>query len=115
VEIKEYCNAYFTDVYNVVHKTIEEIYTKYYPKSAVDFYHEYHSKENMENQMTNELILVLMENNKIIGTGSVFKNEIKRFFILPEYQGKGYGKILFKELEKNVNKIYMRNIFYMHH
>ena len=111
MEIKVYCNTYFDDVYGVVNKTIEEIYLKYYSKSAVDFYHNLHSEENMKNQLSDEYALVLVENNKIFGTGAVLDNEIKRFFILPEYQGKGYGKILFKELEKNVNNEIYQNIF----
>jgi len=104
MEIKKFCDTYFGDVFNVVHTTIEEIYSKYYPRSAVDFYHNYHSRENMKNQIPNEYTLVLMDNCIIFGTGAVLKNEIRCFFILPEYQGKGYGKTLFKELEKNVNK-----------
>ena len=103
MEIKEYNESYFNDVFDIVHKTIEEIYPKYYPRSAVDFFHNHHSKEKMENQLPNEFTLVLMDNNKIIGTGSLFENEIKRFFILPEYQGKGYGNILLNELEKNID------------
>jgi len=103
MEINNYCNDYFSGIYEVIHKTIEETYPKYYPRSAVDFFHNHHSKENMEKQLPNEYIMVLMENNEIIGTGTLFENEIKRFFILPEYQGKGYGKLLLKELEKNVD------------
>jgi len=103
MEIKNYSELYFSDVFDVVHKTIEEIYPKYYPKSAVEFFHNHHSVENMRKQMPNEFTLVLLDNNKIIGTGTLFENEIKRFFILPEYQGKGYGKKLLNELEKNIN------------
>jgi GNAT superfamily N-acetyltransferase len=104
MEIKNYAEEYFNDVFEVVHKTIEGIYPKYYPKSAVDFFHNHHSKENMEKQLPNEFTLLLMDNNMILGAGTLFENEIKRFFILPEYQGKGYGKILLENLEKNIDK-----------
>jgi GNAT superfamily N-acetyltransferase len=104
MEIKEYTASYFSNIFEIVHNTIEEIYPKYYPRSAVDFFHNHHSKENMENQLPGEYTLVLIENNEIIGTGTLAGNEIKRFFILPEYQGKSYGKILLKELEKNIDK-----------
>ena len=103
MEIKAYNNQHFNEVYDVIHKTIEEIYQKYYPREAVDFFHNHHSKDNMENQLPNEYVLVIFENDVIIGTGTLSGNEIKRFFILPEYQGKGYGKILLKKLEKNIN------------
>ena len=106
MEIKNYTESYFSIIFDIVHKTIEEIYPKYYPGSAVDFFHYHHSKEKMEKQLPNEVTMVLFDENtnKFIGTGSLFLNEIKRFFILPEYQGKGYGKILLNELEKNIDK-----------
>jgi GNAT superfamily N-acetyltransferase len=102
--IMNYTEIYFEDVFDVVHKTIEEIYPKYYPRSAVDLFHNHHLKENMKSQLPNEFTLVLFDNDKLFGTGTLFENEIKRFFILPEYQGKGYGKILLRELEKNIEK-----------
>jgi GNAT superfamily N-acetyltransferase len=108
MEIKLYGNEYFNGVFDIVHKTIEEIYPKYYPRMAVDFFHKHHSKENMEKQLPNEYTLVLVENNELIGTGTLYNNEIKRFFILPEYQNKGYGKKLLIELEKNIDT---RNFF----
>ena len=58
----------------------------------------------MEKQLPNEFVLVLIKNNILIGTATLAKNEIKRFFILPEYQGKGYGKILLNEIEKNIKE-----------
>ena len=104
MEILNYSEIYFNEVFDIVHKTIEEIYPKYYPRSAVDFFHDHHSKENMEKQLRNEYTIILSNDNKLIGTGTLFGNEIKRFFILPEYQGKGNGKLLLKELEKNIDK-----------
>jgi len=104
MEVTNYSESFFNDVFDVIHKTIEEVYPKYYPGSAVDFFHNHHSIENMKKQMPNEFTLVLTDNNKIMGTGTLSGNEIKRFFILPEYQGKGYGKTLLTELEKNIDK-----------
>ena len=114
MEIKNYIEPYFEEVFEIVHKTIEEIYPKYYPRNAVDFYHNIlHSRESMEKQIPNETILVLIENNEIIGTGAVFENEIKRFFVLPEYQGKGFGRILLLELEKIIkNSKYAKIVLY---
>jgi GNAT superfamily N-acetyltransferase len=104
MEIKNYTESCFSIVFDIVHKTIEEIYPKYYPRSAVDFFHAHHSKEKMEKQLSNEVTMILFDENKYIGTGSLFENEIRRFFILPEFQGKGYGKLLLSELEKRIDK-----------
>jgi len=103
MEIKPYSEEYFNDIFDVTHKTIEEVYTKYYPRSAVDFFHEHHSRENMMKQLPNEFTLILLENSKVIGTGTLFENEIKRLFILPDYQGKGNGKKLLKALEDSID------------
>jgi GNAT superfamily N-acetyltransferase len=103
IEIKEYTEANFDDVYRIVHKTIEEIYPKYYPRSAVDFFHSHHSKENMIEKLPKEITLLLFDGNKTAGTASLFHNEISRFFVLPAYQGKGYGRVLLQELEKKVD------------
>jgi GNAT superfamily N-acetyltransferase len=102
MEILEYKENYFEEIFDVVHDTIEKIYPKYYPKKAVDFFHKHHSKENMFEKLSNEFTIIITEDKKIIGTGSVKDNEIGRFFILPNFQNKGYGKILLNELENNI-------------
>jgi len=98
-----YSELHFNGIFDVIHRTIEETYPKYYPRGAVDFFHNHHSQEKMRAQLPNEFTLILTQNGKVFGVGSLFENEIKRFFILPEYQGKGYGKMLLSELEKNVD------------
>ena len=102
MDIFEYTEDYFEEIYNLVHTTIEKIYPKYYPRKAVDFFHKHHSKENMLEKLPNEYTKIIMENKIIIGTGAVKDNNIGRFFILPEYQNKGYGKKLLKELEDRI-------------
>jgi len=104
MDITNYCDEHFDGIFNVVHKTIEEVYPRYYPKSTVEFFHEHHSKENMKEQLPNEFTLVAIEDNKIVGTGALFENVIRRFFILPEYRDKGVGNALLKELKKNIEK-----------
>ncbi|MDR1030056.1 MAG: GNAT family N-acetyltransferase [Treponema sp.] len=102
MKIFEYEKGHFEEIYNVVHNTIEKIYPKYYPRNAVDFFHKHHSEENMLEKLPNEYTKIIIENGMVIGTGSVKDNEIGRFFILPEYQNQGYGKILLKELENKI-------------
>jgi GNAT superfamily N-acetyltransferase len=110
MEIIEYKENYFEDVFYIVHDTIEKIYPKYYPKKAVDFFHNHHSKENMIEKLPKEYTRIIKENGKIIGTGSAKDNDIGRFFILPEYQNRGYGKLLLKELENEINRKNYANI-----
>jgi hypothetical protein len=83
--IKNYTEIYFEDVFDVVHKTIEEIYPKYYPRSAVDFFHNHHSRENMKSQLPNEFTLILFDNDILFFFFTLSENEIKCFFILSKY------------------------------
>jgi ribosomal protein S18 acetylase RimI-like enzyme len=42
----------------------------------------------------------------VVGTGSINGNEIKRVFVLPQFQGRGYGTALMNELEARIAKDY---------
>jgi GNAT superfamily N-acetyltransferase len=106
MEIIKLEDKYFDSFCNVVHNTIETTYPKYYSRGAVDLFHKYHSKEELLKKISYETVFLCKIDNDIIGTGTVFNDEIKRFFILPEYQGKGYGKILLEKMEKEIIKNY---------
>lgn len=83
----------------IVRETIQKVYPHYYPSGAVQFFLDLHSEARIKEVMSYEEIYLAMVQENIIGTGSIRKNEICRLFILPEYQGKGYGSRLMDLLE----------------
>jgi len=92
----------FATIKNIIHTTINEIYPKYYPSGAVDFFLTYCSGDNIMNAILSGEVYVIIDENCIIGTGSIKGNEICRLFILPQYQGKGYGNLALNFFEKTI-------------
>ena len=90
----------------IVRETIQKVYSHYYPSGAVQFFLDLHSETRVEGVMSYEEIYLAVVQGNIIGTGSIRKNEICRLFILPEYQGKGYGSRLMELLETRIFENY---------
>lgn len=93
-------------VAKIAAETIRAIYPRYYPAGAVEFLAELHSQMEVEKVKNKEEIFLAAVQSEIVGTGSIRKNEICRLFILPEYQGKGYGSRLMDILEKRIFEKY---------
>ena len=91
-----------TVVSGIVEKTIQKVYPHYYPSGAVQFFLDLHSEARIEEVMSYEEIYLVVVQGNVVGTGSIRKNEICRLFILPEYQGKGYGSKLMDLLEARI-------------
>ncbi len=98
--IRKYRPADFDVVFRIVQDTIEQVYPLYYPAGAVQFFHNHHSETRMKDDIPKGTTLVVEDYGAVIGTGSLVENEIRRMFILPGEQGKGYGKLLLQELER---------------
>lgn len=88
-------------IQQLVHGTIQKVYPLYYPTSVVDFFLEHHSINTIKAALENEFILLAERNGEIVGTGSAKGNEIKRMFIIPEFQGLGIGTALLRALENH--------------
>ncbi|MDE6728306.1 MAG: GNAT family N-acetyltransferase [Oscillospiraceae bacterium] len=86
--------------------TISEIYPRYYPKGAVDFFLKHHSESNIIDDIKQNHVFLCCENENIVGTVTIKGNEICRLFVLPEFQGKGYGGALLDFSEKNIFEKY---------
>ena len=86
--------------------TINAIYPKYYPKGAVDFFINHHSKEHIKEDVKKNIVYVIKDSDKIIGTVTVLDNQMNRLFVLPEYHKKGYGKALITFSEELIFKKY---------
>ncbi|AFS78756.1 acetyltransferase, GNAT family [Gottschalkia acidurici 9a] len=97
--IKETLNE-LEEITSIVQTTINKIYPKYYPSEVVKFFLNHHSVDNIRKALNTETIFLIELDQKLIGTWSIFKNEIKRMFILPEFQGLGYGSRLLDKLEQ---------------
>ena len=98
-------------IYEMVQTTIMTVYLKYYPKEVVDFFCEHHSRDNIVRDIENGVVGVLMDNNKMVGTGCYQDNHITRVYVLPELQGRGYGSFIMQQLEdtiaQNYDKVYL--------
>lgn len=93
-------------IYELVQETIKAVYPKYYLKEIVEMFCEYHSRENVLKDIEDLNTYILLENNEIIGTGTKKANHITRVYVLPEFQKKGYGTFIMKQLEAIIKERY---------
>ncbi|MBO5144065.1 MAG: GNAT family N-acetyltransferase [Lachnospiraceae bacterium] len=93
-------------VFDIVQNTVTTIYPKYYPKEVVEFFCELHNRENIAKDIENGNVGILMDNNQIVGTGSHEENHITRVYVLPKFQGKGYGSFIMQCLEDEISAKY---------
>lgn len=95
-------------VCDITRTTINEVYPKYYPAGAVQFFLEHHSDEHIMADISDGKVFVLYENGSPVGTVTISDNNINRLFVLPECQHKGYGKALLDFAEKKILDFYNR-------
>ncbi len=93
-------------VYDIVQRTIKTIYPKYYPAEVVDFFCEHHSMDAISKDIENGYVSVLKIDGNIIATGCFVDNHITRVYVLPEYQKKGYGTFIMKNMEAQISDKY---------
>lgn len=93
-------------IHELVQDTVRKVYPKYYLPEIVDMFCEFHSEMNIEEDIRNGKTYVLAENNRIIGTGTIDGNHITRVYVLPDFQGKGFGTFIMDQLEEELRKQY---------
>ena len=97
----------FEFVKSITQDTINGIYPKYYPSGAVKFFLQHHSDENIRDDIENgRTFLYVDDERNRIGTVSIKENDIGRLFVLPEYQGQGYGGELLAFAEDIISRTY---------
>ena len=79
-------------VYNIVRTTIEEVYPHYYPAGAVTFFLSHHQRSHIEEDLRSASVYLFAIDGQAFATCTVRGNELCRFFVLPPYQGQGYGR-----------------------
>lgn len=102
MEYRKATNENIDDVYKIVQNTVKEIYPKYYPQEVVDFFSRHHSREHIAKDIENGNAGILLDNHQIVGTGSHEGNHITRVYVLPGFQGKGYGSFIMQYIEDEI-------------
>lgn len=92
------------EIYEIVQDTIKRVYPKYYLPEIVNMFCDFHNQENINEDIQKRNVYVLLEDHKIIGTGTVKENYITRVYVLPAFQGKGYGTFIMDRLETEIGK-----------
>ncbi len=84
----------------LVHKTIMTCYPGHYGPEAVRFFLDYHEEQAILQDAQNGRIFILDKASRILGTGTMVGNEIKRVFVDPTFQKQGFGRQIMADLER---------------
>lgn len=93
-----------SEIYELIHRTIEEIYTKYYSDEVVRFFLELHSEENILKDISDGKVYAVTFGQDVIATGTLDGNHIKRVFVLPQFQRQGIGTLIMDFFESEIIK-----------
>jgi GNAT superfamily N-acetyltransferase len=87
-------------IIDLAHTTIRASYPPFYPAEAIDYFLAYHCIDNVGRDIRNGNSVLLLDNGKIVGTGTLSGTNIHRVFIPRQLQGRGYGSLIMDFLEK---------------
>jgi len=82
----------------LIHTTIKLCYPWIYPLEVIDFFLKYHSPEQILKKASEGKMFLIVDIEKIIGTGYLVGDEIGGIYILPDEQKKGYGRKMMDHL-----------------
>lgn len=105
MNIRKVSLADLSAVRDIVHQTIQAIYPRYYPKGAVDFFLSHHCEANLSADIISQEVFLLEVEEMPVGTVTVKGFDVCRLFVLPQYQGKGYGGTLLDFAEQLIANI----------
>lgn len=97
--IRLFRDADLVPLHDLICGTIDVSYSGVYPKRAVAFFKEYHSKDAILKRGQTGEILIAEKAGAMVATGSLVKNEVSGVFVKPDLQNQGLGKAIMRELE----------------
>ncbi|MBN1457325.1 MAG: GNAT family N-acetyltransferase [Sedimentisphaerales bacterium] len=80
--------------------TIDVCYRPVYSDEAITHWEDEHNETEILKDASEGIILIVELEDKIIGTGTLLAERIKRVYVDPALQGRGLGKMIMAELEK---------------
>jgi GNAT superfamily N-acetyltransferase len=102
--IREATQEDVSRLYGLIHSTIDKSYKDHYCEEAIRFFHAHHSQAHILNDILQNRTLLLEEDGTFCGTVTRIGTHVKRFFILPEKQGSGFGTTFMTRIENDAQK-----------
>lgn len=107
MNIRQATTGDFEAVKKITQETIHAVYPKYYPAGAVRFFSEHHADEKIMRDITSGIVYLVVDDSCVpAGTVTLTDNEVDRLFVLPEFQGRGYGRALLDFAEERISEKY---------
>jgi ribosomal protein S18 acetylase RimI-like enzyme len=96
---KTWLDTYPNPELGITKEDIEESYKESFSQESLD-----NQKLNIESTPKNQLRLVAKVNGQVVGVSTVVVNEdfnqLRTIYVLPDFQGKGIGRLLWEEAKK---------------
>jgi citrate lyase synthetase len=96
-------------VRELIYETIDAIFPTCYTQVGIDYFKKYNSMDRVTKNIQYGYCYcaILAQEQKFIGTGTLFESIIKGMYVKPEYHKNGCGKEIITELERKAkeNKI----------
>ena len=84
----------------LIQRTIDICYCGHYCAEAVRFFKGYHSEQAIRRDAQEGCTVVLDRAGRILGTGTLVGDEIKRVFVDPACQRQGLGRLIMHDIEE---------------
>jgi len=110
IPIRRFRPGDIEDVSRLVTGTIEASYAESYPREAIDYFLEYHTVEQILLDADRGCTFVIEPGGRIAGTGTLLGTTIKRVFVDPSRQRRGYGVLLMHALESEALRRGVRRV-----
>ncbi len=98
--IREFRSTDLPALQSLIHRTITVCYPGHYCPEAVRFFVNYHDEETILRDAEQGRIMVLDRAGRLLGTGALVGEEIKRVFVDPMFQKQGFGRRIMQHLEE---------------
>ena len=92
VRMRKFVDDDLAAVRNLICETIDFSYSGAYSPKAVSFFKSYHQESNILDDSRKGHTIVTESGDRILATGTLLGNEIKRVFVIPVMQGHGLGR-----------------------
>ncbi|MFA7676742.1 MAG: GNAT family N-acetyltransferase [Candidatus Omnitrophota bacterium] len=100
MDIRKFDKNDINELKILIDSTIDDCYQDKYCPQAIAYFKQFHSIENILKDAAAGDTFVLRNDSEIIGTGTLLGTEIRRVFVLKEFQGQGLGKQIMLKLEE---------------